>query len=393
MNVDFPLGRDLRPDDFSRDPYPMLAALRASEPVSWIECYRMFYLTRHAEVRQVLHDWETFAVGAEGMLVYDTFGRHMMTVDGAEQLRYRSALQSAFAPSVIRGTLEPGIAALAADLVAQLPADGHVELREAFARRLPVQVMLAVLGLPASDEALLRRWYDAFEAALANYCRDPRVQDEARAQVAQFHAHLQDRIEAVRAAPDSGLLSTLANAPLEARLADDEIRRNALIVFFGGISTVEALILNSVYALAMHPETQERVKTDPGLLPLAIEETVRWRSPVQAVTRFVLRDTEVLGVTLPRGTLVNCMIGSANRDAAVFRDPDRYDIDRPDLRHHLGFAVGPHHCLGNRLAKAEARIALAALLQHFGSLRLAPGYDATPVGSEFHQSPGLVLLR
>lgn len=387
----FPIGRELQPDVFNRNPYPTLGLLRAHEPISWIPAFQMYYLTRHADVHRVLLDAETYAVGVEGMLVYDTFGRHMMTVDGAEQKRYRTALQSSFTPGAIRGQLEPRIGQLVGQLVAALPSDGVVDLRAGLASRLPIQTMLAVFGLPPADESLLRSWYDDFEAALANYTRDPVVRGSALASVAEFHAHLQRRLDALRARPDESLLSALVTAPAESRLEDDEIRRNALIIFFGGISTVEALILNTVHALATHPETLQRVAADPALLPVAIEETIRWRSPVQAVTRYVTRDTELLGIALQKGCLVNCMIGSANRDEAVFRDPDRFDIDRKDLRHHVGFAVGPHHCLGSRLAKAEARIAIAALLRRYGSLRLDAAASTEPSGYEFHQPSRLSL--
>ena len=236
----FPIGRGLQPEAFHRDPYPTLSRLRTHEPISWIPAFQMYYLTRHADIVRVLMDAETYAVGVEGMLVHDTFGRHMMTVDGAEQKRYRTALQSSFTPGAVRGQLEPRISRLVDRLVAELPGNGVVDLRAGLASRLPIQTMLAVFGLPPEDEALLRRWYDDFEAGLANYTRDPVVSESAKSSVEGFHAHLQRRLEELRARPDESLLSALLAAPDESRLEDDEIRRNALIIFFGGISTVEA---------------------------------------------------------------------------------------------------------------------------------------------------------
>ena len=175
------------------------------------------------------------------------------------------------------------------------------------------------------------------------------------------------------------------------RLAADEIKRNLSIILFGGISTVEALILNGLWALFEHPAVLNRLRCDPALLPQVVDEAIRWLSPVQSATRHVVGDCEFAGVHLEAGATVNCMIGAANRDPTVFPDPDRFDIDRPNLRRHLGFATGPHSCVGFNLAKAEARIAIEELLS-----RLPPftriGSESGPVmGYEFRQPAALTI--
>lgn len=385
----FPVGASVDLKTFSADPYPTFERMRRSEPVSWIPTLDIFYVTRHADVAAVLMDDETFLVGEENMLVYDTFGRHMMTVDGVEQRRYRAGFRRTFTPKVIRERLEEKVAALVNGLVDGFAGDGAVELRTAFASRLPVQVMLAVFGLPPEDEPLLRRWYDAFERSLSNYRWDPQVRAEGRGCVDEFKAHLQARLADRSALPAGSLFADLLGDASDDRLTDDEILQNALIIFFGGISTVEALILNAFYALSRHEAVFERLRADPAILPLVIEETARWSSPVQAVTRYVAHDTALQGVRLSRGQLVNCMLGSANRDAAVFADPDRFDIDREDLGRHLAFATGPHLCLGSHLARAEARIAIRILLERLPGLRVRDVPE--PEGYEFRQPSRLTL--
>lgn len=389
----FAIGNSLDPVEFGKDPYPVLERMRRHEPVSWVEKFGMYYIVRHADVSAVLRDDESYGVGAESMLVYDTFGRHMMTVDGGEHTRYRLAARAPFTPKLIRERLETTIATIVDRLIDSFAALGSAEIRSSLASRLPVQVMLVVFGLPFEDEPLLRRWYDAFEKALGNYEWDPDVRAQGRAFVEEFKAHLQKRLDTFKGSTgETNLLAALVNDQPDRRLTDDEILRNALIIFFGGISTVEALVLNALYALGRHPETFERVRRDPALIPAVLEETVRWLSPVQAVTRYVRKKTVLHGVVFEEGDLVNCMIGSANRDADVFANPDVFDIDRADLSKHIAFATGPHTCLGLQLARAEARIALSRLFERLPGCQV--DFDATsePSGYEFRQPDRLRLV-
>lgn len=391
MSETWPIGGALDPTALGADPYAAWARLRAHEPVSWVERLGMYYVTRHEDVAAILKDHEAFAVGADDMLVYDTFGRHMMTTDGPEQVRMRLALRGPFAPKSVRERLEGGIAAMVDRLIDGFEGAGSVEFRHAFACRLPVQVMLSVFGLPPEDEVLLRRWYDAFEAGLANYTWDPGVRARAKAYVEEFKAHVRARLHAPGALPPASLFAALLETPPESRLSEEEILQNALIIFFGGISTVEALVLNTLYALALHPDVMARVRGDREALPRAIEECARWLSPVQAATRVATRDVEVRGVAIKQGSLINCMLGSANRDAEVFAGADRFDIDRDNLARHLAFATGPHTCLGSNLARAEVRIALSRLFDRLPNCEVDLGRTEPPRGYEFLQPSSLVL--
>jgi cytochrome P450 len=384
----FPIGCAVALEELNRDPYPVFARLAAQEPISWIRALNMWYVVGYENVRVALADPRLTTV-SERSTIYDTFGEHMLTTEGDAHDRYRRAAQQFFTPSYIRSQLEPTIRAHTERLVDDFERQGRVELRSAFAARLPVQVMLTLCGLPAAEEPRLRGWYDNFEAALANFSGDQAVRDAARRSVAEFHALLDSEIRSPSGAQRSSLLAHLIDAP--DRLDDEAIKRNLSIIFFGGISTVEALLLNCLWALFETPGAIDRVKRDSGQTPQAIEETMRWLSPVQSATRHVTKRFEWQHVEFEPHDTVNCMLGAANRDPAVFAGPDRFDLDRPNSRRHLGFATGTHSCLGSQLAKAEARIGLQTLLARLPGLRLERTLSQAPSGYEFRQPRRLTV--
>jgi cytochrome P450 len=393
MNADskeqrFPIGCAVALEDLDRDPYPVFARLAAQEPISWIRALNMWYVVGYENVRTALIDPRLTTV-SERSTIYDTFGEHMLTSEGDAHDRYRRAAQHFFTPSYIRSQLEPMIRTHAERLVKGFDRQGQVELRSAFAARLPVQVMLTLCGVPAAEEPRLRAWYDHFEAALANFSGNQVVRDAARRSVAEFHALLDSEIRSRRGDQRSSLVAHLIDAP--DRLDDEVIKRNLSIIFFGGISTVEALLLNCLWALFETPDALDRVRRDCGQIPQAIEETMRWLSPVQSATRHVTERFEWQHVDFEPHDTVNCMLGAANRDPAVFADPDRFDLDRPNSRRHLGFATGTHSCLGSQLAKAEARIGLQTLLARLPGLRLERSLSEAPSGYEFRQSRRLAV--
>jgi cytochrome P450 len=381
----FPLGRSVAVSDLERDPYSVYARLRAEEPITWIDALGMWYVLQYDDVRSIVMDVENFTTGGEHSLIFDTFGAHMLTTEGALHDKYRRSVQRAFNPGFIKKHFEAPVDRLAGDLVRALRSQGECELRTAFASRLPVQAILAVFGMPVEDEPLMRGWYNSFEKALANFTWNEQVRAAARKSVAEFHDYLGDAIRNARSRADGSLLAELVNAPDSERLEDDEIKANLSIIFFGGISTVEALILNSLWALFAHPEVLERARSEPEILPKVIEEAIRWLSPVQSATRHVMRDTTFKGIRFAEGDAVNCMLGAANRDPAVFADPDRFDIERANAARHLGFATGLHACLGFQLAKMEGRLAVRQLLTQLSELQLVKDEISTPQGYEFHQ--------
>jgi cytochrome P450 len=390
----FPIGASLSSKALARDPYPWYAQLRSREPVSWIKELGMWYVTRYEDVRTVLMDERRFTTACAKSLIFDTFGAQMLTSEGAEHERYRRPVQPYFSAAFIRKSFEAAIESSARALVEDFAADEVIELRSAFAARLPVQTILRVFGMAPEAETHFRKWYDSFEAALANFTGAEEVRRAARVNVQECHEYLASTMRecAAKGERDS-LLGALVNAPDATRLGDEEIRRNMLIIFFGGISTVEAVILNSLWALFNHPAILHRVMGDLTLAGKVVEEAMRWRSPVQSATRHVTETTTLHGdIELAVGDTVNCMLGAANRDDRLFPDPDRFDIDRTNVQRHLGFATGTHSCLGFNLAKAEARIALQVLFSELGGLEMVVQDSPPPEGYEFHQ-PRAMYVR
>ena len=386
----FPIGHEITLAELDCNPYPAFARLREREPISWIPAVNMWYIVGYEDVRTALLDTTRMTTASAQSMIFDTFGAHILTTEGTTHDRYRQALRHPFTPTFIRAHLEPAIAAAAIALIDELQKHGQADLRSEFAGRLPIQVIQLICGLPADAEPHMRRWYDSFEAALANFTGDESIRIAAQRSAAEFHALLDTAIDSVTHADDS-LLARLVNAPAEERLDDDEIKRNLAIVFFGGISTVEALLLNSLWAMFEHGDVLERAQRDLTILPQLIEETMRWLSPVQSATRHVTEPFEWQGIQFCCHETVNCMIGAANRDPSIFADPDRFDLDRANARRHLGFATGAHACLGSHLAKAEARIGLGTLLSGLHNIRLERTQTAPPRGYEFRRPRKLTV--
>ncbi len=388
----YPIGAGVSEEELLRDPYPVYARLHAREPVSWISGLGMWWVVGYDQVCEILQDACTFVTESERSTIFDTFGPQMLSVEGAEHDRYKNGVRAAFQPRAIREKLESEIARQADLLIDRFAGGRRIELAAAFARELPIRTMLSVFGLPQSDMSMLRQWYDAFERALANFRWDAKIRADAGFAVAAFHDHLQRAIELARNRPSDSLLDMLVGTIGSAGLRDDEIRRNALIILFGGISTVEALILNTVWTLSVCDGARARLLADPATLPRVIEEVVRWQSPVQSATRHVVRDIAIHGHPFRRGDVVNCMLGAANRDPRMFADADRFDPDRPAFPKHLGFAVGPHVCLGLHLARSEALIALRCLYGRLGGMRMDAGAASAPEGYEFRKPPFLNVV-
>lgn len=390
--AEYPVGASITEDQLIQAPYRCYARLRAEEPVSWIADLSMWYVVGHHHVTEMLKDPDRFTTAFEQSTIYDTFGDQMLSVEGALHRKYRKGMRKPFQRKAVRDQLEAVIEARADELIDAFAADGLVELRQHFASVLPVLTMLSVFGLPRSDFDKLRSWYTAFEMSLANFKWDAAIRRNGHEAAAAFHDHMQVTIDRANAGqiPES-LLANLVSQSSDTRLTDEEIRRNALIVFFGGISTVEALILNTLWMIGTYPQIGLRLLSNPDILPRIIDETARWRSPVQSAIRHVTRDCIFHGHTFLEGDVVCCMLGAANRDPAMFTKPDAVDIDRPRGQQNLAFAQGPHVCLGIHLALAETRIAIARLYARLPGLAIDTDRSPEPAGYEFHQPEALYL--
>jgi cytochrome P450 len=381
----YPVGASVSVQAISQDPYPTYARMLAAERTSWVQVLNMWWVTGYDDVTTILLDSDNFVTESERSPIRDTFGSQVLSTEGADHQRYKNGFRPAFQPSEIRRVLEEKIGQHTNALIDNFISSGDVELREAFASRLPIRVMLELFGMSPSDEPLVRSSYDSFERALSNFSGDLNVRSTALTAVNAFHLRLQDLLEDERSKKTNSLIGQLFKLSGSEALADDEIKRNMSIVLFGGISTVEALLLNSIWSLSGHLGQFARLREDLSMLPRAIEEVMRWQSPVQSATRYATRDILFGGHQFRKGDLVNCMLAAANRDPKVFVNPDQFNIDRTIPPRHLGFAIGPHFCLGLHLARAEVRIALENLYRRIPDFEVNLDSDADPFGYEFRK--------
>lgn len=290
----------------------------------------------------------------------------LLATDPPEHTRYRRLVARVFTPRAV-GALAPRVERIAEDLLDQLP--GQCDLVERYASLLPVAVISDILGVPEDMRAQVLRWGDGIAVML-----DPglswRQYRSATRDLREMGDWFDDHIARLRRDPGEDLLSRLAQLDGEDRLTDIEMRATGLLVLGAGFETTVNLIGNAVALLDAHPDQLAAALSRPDRWPGVVEETLRCDSPVQFTLRQAYSDTEVAGARVKAGTGVVIMLGGANRDPAVFAEPERFDITRANAAEHLAFSSGVHYCLGASLARQEATIALRALYTRFPGLRL-----------------------
>jgi cytochrome P450 len=288
--------------------------------------------------------------------------------------RLRRLVAGAFARGHVE-RLRPRIAELADRLaadVAEAGSDGSaVDLIPLYAEPLPVQVIAELLGVPESDWALLRPWSNAI-VKMYEYAVTDAQRDGAERASREFVEYLRDLVALRRKQPGDDLVSSLI-AETDAdgtRLSEDELVTTCTLLLNAGHEATVNVVGNGMTALLGHPEQLAAVRDDPALVPTAVEELIRFDSPLQLFERTATADTEIDGVVVEEGTKIAALLGAANRDPAAFAEPDRLDVTRAD-NPHLGFGAGIHFCVGAPLARVELQVSLATLLRRFPSLALA----------------------
>jgi cytochrome P450 len=313
----------------------------------------------------------------------------LLTLDPPDHTRLRRLVSGAFTPRAIAG-LEPWIRDVTVRLLAAADGAAGFDLIDALAFPLPIAVICHLLGVPAGDQAQFRAWGHDLAATL-----DPQTAAAAKAQTREAElaltGYLQDLVRQRRADPDGSLLSALIAAEEEGdRLTSGEVVSTALLLLVAGFETTVNLIGNGTVALLGDPASWARLRQEPGLIPAAVEEMLRYDSPVQLTSRIATEDAEIDGQVIAAGRAVVVCIGGANRDPAVFEQPGEFLIGRPDPGRHLSFSLGIHHCLGASLARLEGRIAVEELTRRYPALRLAArparrpllvlrGFESVPV--------------
>jgi cytochrome P450 len=410
----FPLGAAVTLAELTDDPHPVLRRLRAAEPVSWLPVLGGWLVTRRDLADQVLRDARGFTVDDPRFTTARVVGPSMLSLDGPEHRRHRDPFARALRRGDVSARLAEFTAAEAARLVAGLAPSGAAELRRALAGPLAVAVMAEVLGLGDTDPATLLSRYDAIVAgvsALTAASGQGQARDAAGppaaigppavggagpaglqvpATAAAAFEELRVSLEAAISEP--GASSLLAVAAATAGLSGREIVSNAAVMLFGGIETTEGMICNAVWHLLGDPVQAGTVRTDRSLLGGTVDESLRLEPAATVVDRFATADAGLGPARIRAGDLVVVSLAGANRDPASFIDPDRFDVRRPNARQNLGFALGPHYCVGAQLAWMETRAAITALLDRLPALRLDPGRPARPRGLVFRKPPALHVL-
>jgi cytochrome P450 len=385
-----------------RDPYPMLAGVRAGAPVMHVNLtartgrYRLdekaprlptlFTVTSHEHAQQVLTDNVRFSSAGYEMTIGQVMGKTILQMDPPEHLRHRALVARAFRARVLDQWSEPVIGATVGELIDAFAGDGRADLVPQLTFPFPVQVIARILGLPKADWPRFVRLSTELIAVMRHWDRALAAGRELRGYFAEIIA---DR----RRNPRDDLVSQLVRAEVDGhRLGDEEIYPFLLLLLPAGAETTYRSSSNLLFGLLTHPDQLDAVRADRGLVPQAIEEALRWETALLTVSRVATEDTELGGVAIPRGAFVTVSLGAANRDPGRYREPDAFDIFR-DPKPHISFGDGPHRCLGMHLARLETRVLLNAVLDRLPRLRLDPAAEDPHIhGLVFRSPPSVPVL-
>ena len=351
--------------------------MRDNDPVTWDERYGAWHAFRYADIVNVLAEPLSFSSDLTGLIPpqpeIELFNRgNFVRMDPPRHDKLRRLVSRAFTPRVV-ADLEPRIAAVTDELLAAVAGQPVFDLVAALAYPLPVTVIAELLGVPASDRALFRRWADAL---LTQPLPERMLPDEEtlrlraaplRDMIDYLLVHIRER----RAAPREDLMRQLIAAEVDdERLTDDEIVGFAGLLLIAGHITTTTLLTNTVLCLEERPDAARELRGDPSLVPSAVEEVLRDRAPFPRLARVATASSAVGERTVPAGQVINLWIGSANLDEREFRDPEYFDIRR-NPNPHLSFGHGIHFCLGAPLARLEAAVAVPMLLARCPDLAVA----------------------
>ncbi len=384
----FPVGAAAGLDELEDDPHGLLARLREREPVSWLPALDGWLVTRRDLAMQVMRDPGTFTVDDPRFSTGQVIGPSMLTLDGAEHRRHREPFAGPFRHDAVRARFTQLVEDEVARLIDELEPAGGGELRRGLTGPLAVAIVTYALGFDDADATAVLGWYERIVAAVTEITAGRPLSDDGRA----AYAALSEAIApALDREPKASLLAAAA-AGAAGGLERDRVISNAAVMLFGGIETTDGMIANLVWHLLAHPDELARVRADPDLLANAVEESLRLEPAAAIVDRYATADAELAGAAIRSGELVRVSIAAANRDPAVFADPDRFDAARSNARRHAAFAHGPHTCIGMHLARLEAHTAVARLLDRLPDLRPDPAAPTAPTGLVFRKPPQLRVV-
>jgi cytochrome P450 len=373
-----PLFNPLSPE-FIRDPYPYYHQLRTTDPVHRLP-HGFFVASRHADISFVLREKSlgkdfvgrmTRRFGSEVLNepVYSSMRHWMLQQDPPDHTRLRGLVVKAFTARRVED-MRPRIQQIVDGMLDRVAAKGHMDLISDFAFPLPMTVICDMLGIPEEDHAIFFAGARSGGRLLDPVPLSRAEIDEANVKGLVLAEYFRNLFELRRREPGDDLTSQLVQAEQEgSKLSNEELTANIILLFGAGHETTVNLIGNGLLALHRNPDQLRLLQSDPSLTANAIEEFLRFDSSVQLTGRTALKAVTVGGVDVAEGNTVLCLLGAANRDPAVYSDPDRLDITRQNIR-PMSFGGGIHFCLGAQLARIEAEIAIATLLRRFPNLTL-----------------------
>jgi cytochrome P450 len=362
------------------NPYPLYRRLRDEAPVLWDPYLHAWVVTRYADVSHVLHRFKAARTPDPDRLVALGMGeltpiaavmvRQMLFLDPPEHGRVRRLASAAFTPRRV-AHLREHIRQIAEELVDGLAGAGRFDVMAGLANPLPAIVTAEMLGVPTADHQLLKSWSQDFAEMLGNFQHNPGRAKKTLQSVEEMVAYFRAAVTRNAAHPTEGLINALATAEVDGdRLSEEEIVANVIVTMVGGQETTTNLIGNGLLTLLRRPDQLERLRSEPILMPSAVEELLRYESPSQHTARLAPPGAVLGGREIPEGAAVIAVMGAANRDPERFAEPDQVELDRQDNR-HLAFGWAAHFCFGAPLARMEGQIAFETLLARFSELSLA----------------------
>lgn len=368
--------------NFQANPYPIYHSLRSVEPIHQ-SFTGMWVLTRYTDVKAVLRD-PRFCVDKmpkhvkhkshyleqrDFNTLAQAISKWLIFLDPPEHTRLRGLVSKAFSAATVK-SLRPQIQQIADDLIGKVRHKGFMDIMSDLACPLPCNVIAAILGIPVEDWYKLYYWSDELSRIL-DPLRSLEDYEQMNKVALEFTDYFKSLIAQRQKSPQQDLLSTLiAVKEQDNKLSEEEIISVCMLLFFAGEETTLGIIGNGMLALLRHPQQMQQLKSEPMLIQSAVEEILRYDSPLQITTRVATEDVNIDGVTIRVGEKALVSLGAANRDPAQFPDPDRFDITRAN-NSHLAFSDGIHYCLGAALARIEAEIAINTLVQQLPDIKLS----------------------
>jgi len=362
-------------------PYPLYHRLREEDPVHWDPYLHAWIVTRYDDVVTVLKEFSAARSPTPEQLtafelselnpIAQVMVRQMLFMDPPSHTRLRSLAAAAFTPARTEA-LRQHIQEITDGLIDQVLPKGRMELIADVANLLPATVTAELMGVPVEDRDQLKEWSIDFSEMLGNFQHNPGRTRRMLQVVDGMTSYYRARIREQEIQPRAGVVHALMTAEVNGdRLSEEEVIANSIITMTGGQETTTNLIGNGLLALLQNPDQLERLRQDPSLMPSAIEELLRFESPIQYTTRLAPEDVELRGKLIRKRQAVIAVLGAANHDPERFADPDRLDLARKDNR-HLAFGWASHYCFGAPLARVEGQIAFSTVLRRMRDLKLEP---------------------